>query len=71
MTKHPSAKGVSFVERLGNLYGAPQSRQCLAQFVAEHTHPDASTAQINYFAAIQPQRFDKVPVYHKAKFWGK
>lgn len=68
MTMHPSARGVSF-ERLSDVYGATGFRSCLARFVAAHNHPDARPAEVDYFAAIQPLQFNKVPVYHKAKFW--
>ncbi|KAF7796673.1 hypothetical protein EIP86_007856 [Pleurotus ostreatoroseus] len=67
MTRNPSATAT--FERLGTRYGATQFRECLARFVAQRNNPDARPTELNYLTAVQPILFNKVPVYHKARFW--
>ncbi|KAJ3554685.1 hypothetical protein NM688_g2979 [Phlebia brevispora] len=69
MARHPSRKAAVTFEQLGTQYGATQFRECLSRFIAEHNHPEASTAELNYIASTQPILFHKVRVFHKARFW--
>ncbi|KAJ3547009.1 hypothetical protein NM688_g5449 [Phlebia brevispora] len=69
MTRNPSTKGAVSFDRLGTHYGATQFCECLARFVAKHKYPEAGTVELNYRASTQPILFNKVQVYHKAKFW--
>lgn len=71
MTRHPSMKAAVSFERLGTHYGAPQFQDCLAQFIARCNHPELRPVAINRLAEIQPIEFNKVPVFHKARFWEK
>ncbi|GJE84945.1 Plavaka transposase-domain containing protein [Phanerochaete sordida] len=68
MTRDPSAKAVPF-HRLHTQYGAVDFELCLAQFVARYNHPEASPRSLAALASNIRLRFDKVRVYHKAKFW--
>lgn len=68
MTREPSAKAVPFT-RLADAYGATQFSSCLAQFIVETNNPGVSHAEIRRRAARYRLPFNKVPVYHKAKFW--
>lgn len=69
MTREPSAKAVP-IHRLISDYGATDFERCLAQFIARFNYPDASPRELKIIAARVLIRFDRVPVYHKAKFWG-
>ena len=68
MTREPSAKAVSF-HRLAAAYGAPDFEDCLANYVVRFNNPDASPATIRNLTKTFRLGFEKVPVYHKARFW--
>ena len=68
MTKHPSRKAVSF-DTLQKDYKASMFRQALSHYVLKHQNPTASYQEIEKMIPDFPLHFDKVPVYHKARFW--
>ncbi|GJF00963.1 hypothetical protein PsYK624_172670 [Phanerochaete sordida] len=68
MTREPSAKAVP-ISRLQSDYGAADFEQCLVKFIAKFNHPDATPRDLKVLESRIYLRFDKVPVYHKAKLW--
>ena len=68
MTRHPSAKGVTFSD-LGDLYGARFFRDALKRYIVEHNSTVPLTrAQIERASASIYFPFSKVPVWHRIKF---
>ncbi|KAI1783920.1 hypothetical protein LXA43DRAFT_976942 [Ganoderma leucocontextum] len=68
MTRHPSAKGVTFCELVDN-YGAVFFRDALKRFVVEHNSTVPLTrAQVERASAAIYFPFGKVPVWHRVKF---
>ncbi|KAI0069583.1 hypothetical protein K474DRAFT_1610247 [Panus rudis PR-1116 ss-1] len=68
MPKHPSKKSVHF-DILAQEYGAVNLRKALAQFIAEHRYPGVGPSQVQQETTFTSIDFDRVPVYHKARFW--
>ena len=68
MTREPSAKAMPF-GRLATEYGVENFAKRLAEFAVRHTHPELSSAQVRDSADLLRLEFDRVAVYHKAKFW--
>lgn len=70
MTKHPSARAVSF-ERLAASYGASFFRDALARFVISFFNPNLTPNQIERLAGDHGDlnfQFRTVSVYHRIKF---
>ena len=68
MTRHASVKAVKFAD-LAPRYGAMYFRDALSRFVVQHNHPELTTAQQERAAASIYFHFNKIPAYHKVKFW--
>ena len=68
MTKFPSAKAVSF-DILNQAYTATMFKHALTHFIIQRQNPDMSYAEVERYVPSRTLLFNKVPVYHKAKFW--
>lgn len=68
MTRKPSIKAVPFY-CLQDVYGAADFEKHLAEFVVRFNNPELSCTRVARLAANYHIPFDKVPIYHKAKFW--
>ncbi|OSD08399.1 hypothetical protein PYCCODRAFT_1482768 [Trametes coccinea BRFM310] len=68
MTKHPSAKGVTF-DDIVNKYSAPFFRDALARFIVTLNNPSLTTAQTELACGSIYFNFRAVSVYHKARFF--
>ncbi|KAI0059312.1 hypothetical protein BV25DRAFT_1908757 [Artomyces pyxidatus] len=68
MTKHPSEKAVS-IARLISDYGAVDFSDALADFIVSFNNPQLNVARVRTKANNLLIPFQKVPVFHKIKFW--
>ena len=68
MTRHASVKAVKFAD-LAPRYGATYFRDALSRFVVQRNHPELTTAQQERAAASIYFHFNKIPAFHKVKFW--
>ncbi|EKM50268.1 uncharacterized protein PHACADRAFT_33048 [Phanerochaete carnosa HHB-10118-sp] len=66
--QEPSAKAVSFY-RLGAEYGAVNFEKCLSMYIVRLNNSQASPASVCDLVSTLCLGFQKVPVYHKVKFW--
>ena len=70
MPKHPSVNLVS-LETLTNEYGATYIRDALARFVVATLHPDWTARRVEAASLDIFLPFQKLPVYHKIKFYAR
>lgn len=68
MTKWPTRKAVH-MDILEQEYGATFFCDALAEYVTKFTNPELTRQAVERHAAEFPLPFQKLPVYHKAKFW--
>lgn len=69
MTRGPSLKAVPF-HRLASDYGAQDFEASLRHFIVKFNNPTLSAGQVKALVpSVRLRNFDRVPVYHKAKFW--
>jgi hypothetical protein len=68
MTRNPSAAAVA-LPLLGSDYGARDFRHELSLFIAKQNHPTITPAQLRNTARNIILPFQRVPVFHKVKFW--
>lgn len=68
MTRFPSVSGVPF-DKLVSDYGAIDFRQALTVFIAGHNNPDLTRRHLQHAAYRVFLPFQRVPVFHKIKFW--
>ena len=68
MTKHLSRKAVPF-DTIQEQYKASMFKHALTHYVLKHQNPTASYEDIENMLPYFPLHLDKVPVYHKARFW--
>ena len=68
MTKFPSEKAVSF-DTLKENYSASMFKHALTHFIIRRQNPGMSHAAVERHIPSRNLSFNKVPVYHKAKFW--
>ncbi|KAI0673077.1 hypothetical protein C8Q78DRAFT_970143 [Trametes maxima] len=70
MTKHPTRKAVPLEEIMSpSGYGATFFVPALARFVVQWRHPEYTSRQVEYFAHDFITPFDRLPVFHRVKFW--
>ena len=70
MTRHPSVKAVP-LDRIVSDYGATNFRHALAVFIAKHNHPGLTRVQLQNSARNIVLPFQRLPVFHKIKFWNE
>lgn len=70
MTRHPSVNSVSFDDLVSD-YGAIDFRQALTVFIANHNSPDLTRAQLQQAAFEILLPFQRVPIFHKIRFWNE
>lgn len=68
MTRHPSRKAVS-LDDLITAYGAVSFRSELTKFIVRYCHPGYTEHRVAREADDVFLGFERVPVYHKVKFW--
>ncbi|KAI0630883.1 hypothetical protein C8Q77DRAFT_1063392 [Trametes polyzona] len=74
MTRHPSRKSVPLVDITGTSptqYGARFFIPALARFVVLWHHPQYTARQVEYYAEDFLTPFDRLPVFHRIKFWNE
>lgn len=69
MTRNPT-KTTSLTEIISN-YRAIFFSEALQMVIAQHQHPAASQAHLNYLAPKIALPFMNVPTFHKIKFWNQ
>jgi len=70
MPKHPSVNLVP-LQTLANEYGATYIRDALARFIVATNHPDWTARQVEAASLDVFLPFQKLPVYHKIKFYAR
>ena len=70
MPKHPSVNLVP-LETLANEYQATYIRDALARFIVTTNHPDWTARQVETASLDSFLPFQKLPVYHKIKFYAR
>ena len=68
MTRHPTINSVHLTT-LTSAYEAKFFRDALARFVVHQNNPTFTDAQIERHSASVHIPMQKVPVFHKVKFW--
>ena len=68
MTKHPSRNAVPF-DTIKEKYKASMFEPALRYFVLKQQNPTFTYQQIKNMVPYFSLHFDRVPVYHKARFW--
>ncbi|KAI1788238.1 hypothetical protein LXA43DRAFT_1097454 [Ganoderma leucocontextum] len=68
MTRHPTVNSVPLLS-LTSVYGAKYFRDALTRYVVRKNNPGFTDAQVERHSASVHVPMQKVPVFHKVKFW--
>lgn len=72
MTRHPTRKSVALAEITSTShYGARFFTPALARFVLQWRNPQWTSRQIEYHVGDFILPFDRLPVFHRIKFWNE
>ncbi|EIW51487.1 uncharacterized protein TRAVEDRAFT_41080 [Trametes versicolor FP-101664 SS1] len=72
MTRHPSRRAVPLAEVISlSHYGARFFTPALTRFIVQWRHPEWTSRQVEYHADDFILPFERLPVFHRIKFWNE